>query len=154
MDVTARFAIEIHGWGGAMQILLIVPDGDVREALRVRLGDGNILRAGDYNWGIVLAEQNCPTEIVLWSPKGAHGDAVETLRRLQRLHRSARYIVMTPEITKGGMAVFCDHFEVDAYIPDDDVELVAHTLLGVPQIVERDHPAPKFRASGSSFPRH
>jgi hypothetical protein len=137
-----------------MQLLLIIPDGDVREALRVRLGEGNILRAGDYNYGVVLAEQSCPTEIVLWSPRGPNAHAVDALRRLQRLHRGARYIVMTPEVTKAGVAVFCDHFDVEAYVVDTNIELVANKILGVPEIVEGGRPPPRFRSNGSSFPRN
>jgi hypothetical protein len=133
-----------------MQILLIVPNGDVREALRVRLGSHSALRARDYQFGMVLAEQYCPTEIVLWSPPGADPEVVESLARLRRMHRDARVIVMTPEITKAGVAVFCDHFEVDVYAVDTDLELVVETLLGVPQIIERERSVPKFRSGGSS----
>jgi DNA-binding NarL/FixJ family response regulator len=130
------------------QVLVIVPDDGVREELRRALGPGSSLRARTYDHGLLLAEQHVPSRIVLWSPAGADGPAIQTLQKLRRLVPQARIVVITPTINSLGLAVM-DHLRPKAFLPQRSISAIvaAVTGIGTPPV---NSPPPTWSGGGSS----
>ena len=136
-----------------MAVLLVVPNDELRHALRDRLdGRGGSLRATTYSLGLVLAEQHWIDTAVLWSKPGANAEAVDAVKRLRQCNRDVRIIVITPRFTDAGTAAFMQHLQVDAYRLDWAVDAIIEEVLGVPTITERA-PQPVIRASQTSTVR-
>jgi ActR/RegA family two-component response regulator len=134
-----------------MATLIIVPDKTLRHILRDRIPGA--LRAETYSLGLALAEQNYFTEAIVWSAVGAKAEVIETIQRLRRLNRDMRIIVMTPRMSKPGIATMIDYLQVDAYLLEEEIDTVVETAVGVPTIVERKL-RPPTSTSGSSAASH
>jgi hypothetical protein len=135
-------------------VLVIIPNSDLRERTRELLGGVRSLRARDCEQGLVLAEQNIITDVIVWSEPGLDGKVVHAILRLQQLHRDARIFVVTPERLKAARLGYCEGLKVEGFALESELERVVQDVRAVPSIVDSGNSAPPTATGGSSAACH
>lgn len=120
-----------------MDILLVIPDDETRDALRVALGPGGAVRAKTYDTGMVLAEQHRVKSIVLGMPSEPDAAALLAFKRLRAIRPEARIIVITARLTELMVAIM-DSLRPSAFLDQRAIRAIANHAMGY------FHDAPKI----------